>query len=171
MRRPTSTTLLTVAWTGTVWFIRRVIFRCGPNATPTPSSAARRVRHQPSRRAGWHVPLTGAACARAATTAAWARWSTAVASEKVAAPVVAESPVNIECRVRQVLLGTHDMFLAEVAGVQADEAYIDLDGAFLGLERADPIVYSHGEYLRWDEALGICQVGPQKKTEVQLQRR
>ena len=80
---------------------------------------------------------------------------TAVASERVAAPVVAESPVNIECRVRQILpLGSHDMFLAEVVGVQADEAYIDPATGRFCLERADQIVYSHGEYFALGEALG-----------------
>ena len=79
----------------------------------------------------------------------------AVPSEKVAAPLIAESPVNIECRGRQVLpLGTHDMFLAEVVGVQADEAYIDPATGRFCLERADPIVYSHGEYFALGEALG-----------------
>ena len=74
---------------------------------------------------------------------------------KVAAPIVEESPVSIECRVRQVLeLGTHDMFLAEVVAVQVDAAYIDpVTGRFC-LERACPIVYSHGEYFALGEALG-----------------
>ena len=80
---------------------------------------------------------------------------TAVPSEKVAAPLIAESPVNIECRVRQVLpLGTHDMFVAEVVGVQADEAYIDPATGRFCLERAEPIVYSHGEYFALGDALG-----------------
>ena len=80
---------------------------------------------------------------------------TPVASERVEAPVVAEAPVNIECRVRQILpLGTHDMFLAEVVGVQADERFIDPATGRFCLERAEPIVYSHGEYFALGEALG-----------------
>ena len=63
---------------------------------------------------------------------------------KVAAPIVEESPVSIECRVRQVLeLGTHDMFLAEVVAVQVDADYIDPATGRFCLERACPIVYSH----------------------------
>ena len=74
---------------------------------------------------------------------------------KVAAPIVEESPVSIECRVRQVLeLGTHDMFLAEVVAVQGDGAYIDPATGRFCLERACPIVYSHGEYFALGEALG-----------------
>lgn len=73
---------------------------------------------------------------------------------KTGAPMIAESPVNIECRVTQVLpLGTHHMFLAEVAAVHADEKYMDADGKFR-LEKADPIVYSHGTYLTTGESLG-----------------
>ena len=73
----------------------------------------------------------------------------------VAAPIIVESPVNIECRVRQVLpLGSHDMFLAEVVNVQVDEAYIDPATGRFCLERACPIVYSHGEYFALGEALG-----------------
>ena len=74
---------------------------------------------------------------------------------QVAAPIVEESPVSIECRVRQVLpLGTHDMFLAEVVAVQVDADYIDPDTGRFCLEKAGPIVYSHGEYFALGEALG-----------------
>ena len=96
---------------------------------------------------------------------------TAVPSEKVAAPLIAESPVNIECRVRQVLpLGTHDMFLAEVVGVQADEAYIDPATGRFCLERADPIVYSHGEYFALGEALGHFGWSVRKKKKAPKRR-
>ena len=74
---------------------------------------------------------------------------------QVAAPIVEEAPVSIECRVRQVLpLGSHDMFLAEVVAVQVDAAYIDPSTGRFCLERACPIVYSHGEYFALGEAMG-----------------
>lgn len=80
---------------------------------------------------------------------------TPVPAGRVAAPLVDEAPVNIECRVRQVLpLGSHDMFLAEVVNVQVDAAYIDPATGKFCLERACPIVYSHGEYYALGEALG-----------------
>lgn len=64
----------------------------------------------------------------------------------VSVPVVEESPVNIECRVTQVLeLGSHHMFLAGVEAVQVDEAYLDARGKF-HLNRCEPLVYSHGDY-------------------------
>lgn len=72
----------------------------------------------------------------------------------VAAPLIAESPVNIECRVKDVIkLGSHDMFLAEVLGVHVDLAYLDEKGRF-DLNRAEPVVYSHGEYYGLGALLG-----------------
>ena len=65
----------------------------------------------------------------------------------VQAPMVAESPVNLECRVtRKLELGTHHMFLAEVLAVHVDETYMDENGSFR-LNAARPLVYSHGRYL------------------------
>ena len=65
----------------------------------------------------------------------------------VSAPLIGESPVNIECRVRECKkLGSHHMFLADVAAVHADEKYMDEKRKF-HLEKAEPIVYSHGAYL------------------------
>ncbi len=80
---------------------------------------------------------------------------TPLPAEQVEAPIVAESPVNIECRVKQVIpLGSHDMFLAEVVHVQVDAELIDPATGKFCLERARPIVYSHGEYFALGEALG-----------------
>lgn len=74
--------------------------------------------------------------------------------DKVKAPLLKESPVNIECRVKQTLrLGTHDMYLAEVVAVHADEAYMDANGRF-ALEKTDLIAYSHGSYFSLGEKLG-----------------
>ncbi|MBO4696918.1 MAG: flavin reductase family protein [Lachnospiraceae bacterium] len=79
---------------------------------------------------------------------------TPVPAEVVKAPLIAESPVNIECRVKEIKeLGSHDMFLAEVVAVHADEAYMDEGGKF-DLSFAKPIVYSHGTYYCLGKALG-----------------
>lgn len=65
----------------------------------------------------------------------------------VSAPIIEEAPIAIECRVREVIpLGSHDMFLAEVVNVQADEAYINPETGRFELERARPITYMHGHY-------------------------
>lgn len=79
---------------------------------------------------------------------------TPLAASQVRAPLIAESPVNIECKVRQIMpLGSHDMFLADVVAVHADENYMDEKRKF-HLDRAEPIVYSHGAYLCCGEQLG-----------------
>ena len=79
---------------------------------------------------------------------------TPLPGQQVRAPLINESPVNIECKVRQVIpLGSHDMFLADVAAVHADEKYMDEKRKF-HLEEAEPIVYSHGAYLCCGERLG-----------------
>lgn len=70
------------------------------------------------------------------------------------APIIRESPVSIECKVKQVFeLGSHDMFLAEVVCVDADEAFFDEKGK-LCLDRAGLITYSHGEYFSLGKKLG-----------------
>lgn len=79
---------------------------------------------------------------------------TPVAGDHVGAPMVAESPVNLECRVTQKLeLGTHHMFLAKVLAVHADERYMDKTGRF-HLNDAKPLVYSHGRYLTVGKEIG-----------------
>ncbi len=70
------------------------------------------------------------------------------------APVIEESPVNIECRVTEIKeLGTHHMFIAEVAAVQADEDYMDKKGKF-ELNASGLLAYSHGEYMTLGIKLG-----------------
>ena len=80
---------------------------------------------------------------------------TAEPAAVVSAPVVGESPVSIECRVRQIIeLGSHDMFLADVVNVLVDEQYINPETGKLELDRAEIIAYSHGEYFRLGEMIG-----------------
>ncbi len=72
----------------------------------------------------------------------------------VKAPLIEESPVNIECKVEQILeLGSHHMFIAKVLCVDVDESYLDETGR-LDLHKAGLITYSHGEYYDMGEYLG-----------------
>lgn len=81
----------------------------------------------------------------------------------VSAPLIAESPVNLECKVTKVVeLGTHDMFMAEVVAVHVDDAYMDEKNKF-HLEYAKPIVYSHGTYLKTGEEIGTFGYSVKKK--------
>ena len=78
-------------------------------------------------------------------------------------PLVKESPVNIECKVTQVLeLGSHDMFLAKVTAVQVDESLLDEKGK-LDLNKAHLVAYSHGEYQTFDNILGTFGYSVKKK--------
>lgn len=68
-------------------------------------------------------------------------------AEIVRCPMIKESPVNIECRVREVIeLGSHDMFLADIIKVHVDEEYIDENNR-IRLDRAALVAYNHGEYF------------------------
>ncbi|MBQ4499875.1 MAG: flavin reductase family protein [Alistipes sp.] len=154
---PEEYNLLTVAWTGTV---------C--TNPPMCYISVRRERHSYDiiRRTGeFVINLTTEAMARATD---WCgvrsgrdhnKWQeanlTPMSNSHVAAPMVAESPLSICCKVRQVIeLGSHDMFLADVVGIEADERYIDPATGRFSLESARPIVYSHGEYYTLGELIG-----------------
>ena len=88
---------------------------------------------------------------------------TPIPASEVKAPMKKESPVNIECKVRQILpLGSHDMFLADVVAVHADEKYMDEKQKF-HLEQAEPIIYSHGSYFGCGELLGTFGYSVKKR--------
>ena len=79
---------------------------------------------------------------------------TPLKSSRIGAPGIAESPVNIECRVVEVKeLGSHDMFIARVEAVTADERFMDESGRFK-LDDARLVAYSHGEYFELGEKIG-----------------
>ena len=70
------------------------------------------------------------------------------AGDTVQAPMIAESPVNLECIVKDILhLGSHDMFIAEIAAVHIDEKYVDDKGAY-DFGSMDLVSFSHGKYYR-----------------------
>ena len=80
---------------------------------------------------------------------------TPVRGEKVQAPVIAEAPLCIECKVREIIsLGSHDMFIADVVNVQADSRFIDPETDKFDLGKAGLIAYSHGHYYKLGEEIG-----------------
>ena len=84
-------------------------------------------------------------------------------SQTIQSPGIAESPVNIECIVENVIpLGSHDLFLAKVAAVHADEQYMDEKKRFC-LEKANPLVYSHGAYFTCGSQVGTFGFSVKKK--------
>ena len=81
----------------------------------------------------------------------------------VGAPLIKESPVNIECEViEKIPCGSHDMFLAKVLCVHADKKYMDKEGKF-DLSKANPLVYSHGQYYETGSRLGKFGYSVEKK--------
>ena len=69
--------------------------------------------------------------------------------------MIEESPLSIECHVKEILhLGSHDMFIADVVNVVADDKYIDPETGSFNLQKASPIAFSHGKYFALGEFIG-----------------
>ena len=149
--------ILTIAWTGTV---------CSDPAMLYISVRPERYSHHMIRDTGEFVVNLTTEELRFATD--WCgvksgrdvdKWkemnlTRGPAAELSHAPVILESPVNIECRVTEVKrLGSHDMFLAEVAAVQVDEKYMKENGKF-ELNSTGLLAYSHGTYMGLGKELG-----------------
>ncbi len=96
---------------------------------------------------------------------------TPVKADIVKAPLIKESPVNIECIVKEVKsLGSHDMFIAQVAAVHADEKYMDGKNKF-HLEDAHPIVYIHGTYMSLGRKIGTFGYSVRKRRDFRKDRK
>lgn len=75
-------------------------------------------------------------------------------ANQVNVPLIEECPVNLECKVKSITpLGSHDMFLAEIVGVDIDEDYLDEDGK-LHMEQCGLAAYVHGEYFTLGKKVG-----------------
>lgn len=89
----------------------------------------------------------------------------------VKAPLINESPVNIECKVTEIKkLGSHDMFMAEVVSVNVDDSYMDENNTF-HLSKSKPICYSHGRYYGLGKELGKFGYSIQKKKKKTKKRK
>lgn len=148
--------IITVAWAGTV---------CSAPAMVSISVRPERYSYSIIKETGeFVINLTTRKLTRAAdfcgvhsgkdTDKFEACFLTALPASKLKTVVIAESPVNIECKVKQIFeLGSHHMFVAEVEAVDVDPQFID-EGGRLDLKRADLAVYSHGEYFALGDRLG-----------------
>ena len=86
---------------------------------------------------------------------------------EVSCPLIAESPLSLECRVTDVIeLGSHHMFLADIVAVDVDESLIDKEGK-LRLERADLAAFAHGEYFELGKKIGTFGFSAKKKKKKQ----
>jgi flavin reductase (DIM6/NTAB) family NADH-FMN oxidoreductase RutF len=85
----------------------------------------------------------------------------------VKAPIISESPVNIECKVKNIVeLGSHHMFVSEVVSVSVDEDYLNEQQAF-SFSKANPLVYSHGHYFGMGKKIGKFGWSVEKKKRPQ----
>ena len=88
---------------------------------------------------------------------------TPLAGSQVSAPLVAECPLGLECKVTQTLeLGSHTLFLAEIVAVQVSEEFVTADGR-LALEKAGLAAYAHGHYFELGKAIGHFGYSVRKK--------
>lgn len=84
----------------------------------------------------------------------------------VKCPIIKESPVAIECKVKEIRkLGSHHMFIAEILSIDADEKYIDEKGAF-DISKCDLIAYSNGHYYNLGKKIGKFGFSVQKRSKV-----
>ncbi len=157
--------LITIAWTGTV---------CSDPPQVSISVRKERYSYDIIKETGeFVINLVNQDILRAADTCGVKsgrdcdKWElchlTPLPSQVISAPGVMESPLNMECRVNQTLsLGSHDMFIAEVVNITADERYMDCSGA-LRLDDARLIAYCHGEYRGLGDLLGTFGFSVRKK--------
>lgn len=157
--------LMTAAWAGTI---------CSDPVMVSVSIRKERYSHHIIENTGeFTISLTNRQLARATdfcgvrsgrNTDKFAEMKlTPLESTMISAPGVAQSPVVLECKVKEILrLGSHDMFIAEVVNVSVDGQYLD-DNGKLELERADLIAYSHGEYFALGDKIGKFGYSVRKK--------
>ena len=89
---------------------------------------------------------------------------TPVRATQVKAPLIHEAPVNLECRVKQVVpLGSHDMFIADILAVHAAEKLFNPKPDAIELWRAHLVAYSHGHYYELGKILGKFGFSVEKK--------
>lgn len=158
--------MLTVAWTGTI---------CSDPAMCYISVRPERHSYPIIRdRMEFTINLTTADIARATDWAGvrsgknYDKWKetglTPIPGEKVASPTIEESPLSIECRVKSIVsLGSHDMFIAEVLNVRADDKYIDPETGRFSLESSGIMAYSHGNYYELGKLIGKFGFSVQKR--------
>ena len=157
--------IITVAWTGII-----------NTVPPKTYISVRPMRHSYGliRESGeFCVNLTSAALVRAADYCGIytgkkvdkfaACGLTKEEATEVSCPLIAESPLSLECRVTDVIeLGSHHMFLADIVAVDVDESLIDKEGK-LRLERADLAAFAHGEYFELGKKIGTFGFSAKKK--------
>lgn len=164
---PSEWNMVTIAWTGTVCSDPAMLY-----ISVRPSRFSYPVLMQ---RMEFTLNLTTVEMARATdwvgvrSGADFDKWKetglTPLPGEKVASPTIAESPLSIECRVKEVMrLGSHDMFIADVLNIRADARWIDPSTGAFSLKDAGLLVFSHGGYYALGDLIGRFGFSVKKKS-------
>ena len=158
--------IITIGWTGVI---------CSDPAMCSISVRPERFSYPLIRKSGeFAINLTTAAMARAVDWCGvksgreFDKFSemklTPLPATRIQAPLIGESPVNLECRVREVReLGTHHLFIAEILAVHADPAYFDRASGFFDLAAAGLLCYCHGHYYQLGKHIGKFGFSVEKK--------
>lgn len=84
-------------------------------------------------------------------------------AKNVKCPLIKESPVSIECKVKEIKsLGSHDMFIAEILSIDVEDEYIDAKGVF-DISKCDLITYANGKYFALGKQIGKFGYSVQKR--------
>lgn len=163
---PQEWNMLTIAWTGTICSDPAM---CFISVRPERFSYPILIRNME-----FTLNLTTVEMARATDWAGvrsgrdYDKWKetglTPIPGVTVSSPTIEESPLSIECKVKSVThLGTHDMFIAEVLNVRADDRFIDPETGTFSLAKAGLMAYSHGHYFALGEMIGKFGFSVKKK--------
>lgn len=163
--KPENWNMLTIAWTGTICSDPAM---CYISVRPQRASYPLIVRNME-----YTINLTTEKMAFATDWVGvrsgrdFNKWEktglTAIKGEKVKSPTILESPLSIECRVKEVMkLGTHDMFISDVLNVRVDSSLMDENGKF-NLEKSGLITYVHGHYYELGNMIGKFGYSVKKK--------
>lgn len=154
---PDDWTMLTIAWTGTICTNPAMLYiSVRPERASYPLIAENME---------FTLNLTTAGMARATDWAGvrssrdFNKWKetglTPIPGEKVASPTIEESPLSIECKVKEIIaLGSHHMIIADVINVRADSRWLDPETGLFDLEKSGLMAYSHGRYFKLGEEIG-----------------
>lgn len=163
---PENWNMLTVAWTGTICSDPAM---CYISVRPERASYPLIVKNME-----FTINLTTPQMAEATDWAGvrsgrdYNKWKetqlTPLSGEKVSSPTILESPLSIECRVKQIIkLGTHDMFIADVLNVRADASLINTETGKFELEKSGLLVFAHGNYFELGKWIGKFGFSVKKK--------
>lgn len=163
---PSNWNMLTVAWTGTVCTNPAMLYI---SVRPERFSYPLLVENME-----FTLNLTTEEMTRATDWAGvrsgrdYDKWKqtglTPIEGEMVQSPTILESPLSIECRIKEIMhLGSHDMMLAEVLCVRADDRYINSETGAFSLKEAGLMAYVHGGYYALGDLLGTFGFSVKKK--------